>query len=103
MLGSNKAKFGKMMVSFQCKTQKMQKKWREKYPKRSIVIGVVALTIIAQIIRPPNAFAYLDPGTGSYIFQVLVATLIGGIFTLKIYWQKIKNFFISRFSKKQEK
>jgi hypothetical protein len=49
------------------------------------------------------AFAYLDPGTGSYIFQVLVATAIGGFFAIKMYWQKIKNFFSNHFNKKTEK
>jgi len=61
------------------------------------------LTIVVQIFFLQNAFAYLDPGTGSYIFQVLVATLIGGLFTLKIYWQKIKDFFSNRSSKKNRK
>jgi hypothetical protein len=50
-----------------------------------------------------NAFAYLDPGTGSYIFQVMVAVVIGGLYTIKMFWQKIKNFFSNLFSKKQEK
>jgi len=61
------------------------------------------LTIVVQIFFLQNAFAYLDPGTGSYIFQVLVAVFIGGLFTIKIYWQKIKDFVINRFSKKREK
>jgi hypothetical protein len=48
-----------------------------------------------------QAHAYLDPGTGSYIFQVLVATIIGALFTVKIFWQKIKNFFSNHLPKKQ--
>lgn len=40
----------------------------------------------------PN-FAYIDPGTGSLIIQVLVASLLGGLFTLKIYWKRVKAFF----------
>jgi len=40
-----------------------------------ILFSVVAL----QILFSQNAFAYLDPGTGSYIFQVLVATFIGTV------------------------
>jgi len=59
--------------------------------------------LAVQILLPPMAFAYLDPGTGSYIFQVLVAMFIGGIFTVKMYWQKIKNFVSRYFSKKQDK
>ena len=68
-----------------------------------IIPLIFTIAVIIQMFLPQTAFAYLDPGTGSYIFQVLVATLIGGLFTIKMYWQKIKDFFISRFSKKQEK
>lgn len=45
---------------------------------------------------PPPAYAYLDPGTGSYIFQVLVGALLGGAFVLKGYWSSIRNFFAER-------
>ena len=54
-----------------------------------------------QFTLSQNAFAYLDPGTGSYVFQVLVAAFIGGLFTIKIFWQKIKSFFSNLFSRKQ--
>jgi hypothetical protein len=37
--------------------------------------------------------AYLDPGTGSMVWQMMVAIIFGIAFTLKIYWIKIKNFF----------
>ncbi len=43
--------------------------------------------------------AYLDPGTGSYIVQLLLAGLMGGLFLVKVYWKKIKGFFASLFSK----
>jgi hypothetical protein len=59
------------------------------------------LIVALQVTLSQNAFAYLDPNTGSYIFQVLVATFIGGLFTIKMYWQKIKNFFSNLFSRKQ--
>jgi hypothetical protein len=61
------------------------------------------LIVALQLTLSQNAFAYLDPGTGSYIFQVLIATFIGGLFTIKMYWKKIKILFENIFSKKQEK
>jgi len=64
---------------------------------------LLILSIVVQLLLPQAAFAYLDPGTGSYIFQVLVAAVIGGLFTIKIYWRKIKNFFSNHFSSKQKK
>lgn len=43
--------------------------------------------------------AYLDPGTGSIIIQVLVAGLFGALFVIKLFWGKIKNLFKKLFSK----
>jgi hypothetical protein len=49
-----------------------------------------------------NAYAYLDPGTGSYIFQILIATLIGALFAVKMFWRQIVLFFKNLFLKKEE-
>lgn len=65
--------------------------------------SILFLIVTLQLTLSQNAFAYLDPGTGSYIFQVLVATIIGGLFTIKMHWQKIKNFFGNLISRKPEK
>lgn len=40
-----------------------------------------------------NAHAYIDPGTGSYILQLLAAALLGAMFTLRLYWARVKTFF----------
>jgi hypothetical protein len=42
--------------------------------------------------------AYLDPGTGSIIIQVVIAGLFGAIFVIKLSWIKIKNLFKKLFS-----
>ncbi|OGG13308.1 hypothetical protein A3D77_05535 [Candidatus Gottesmanbacteria bacterium RIFCSPHIGHO2_02_FULL_39_11] len=42
---------------------------------------------------PKHAHAYLDPGTGSYIFQIILAGLFGSIFFLKSGIKKIKGLF----------
>jgi hypothetical protein len=39
------------------------------------------------------AQAYVDPGTGSYVIQILIAALAGAAFAVKIYWRKIKQLF----------
>jgi len=41
-------------------------------------------------------FLYLDPGSGSMIFQALIGALVGVAITLKIYWEKIKFKLSSR-------
>jgi hypothetical protein len=37
---------------------------------------------------------YLDPGSGSFILQLLIASLVGGLLLVKIYFKKIKEFFL---------
>ena len=40
-----------------------------------------------------NAYAYLDPGTGSVVIQAIVGGVLGGLFVLKMYWHKFIGFF----------
>ena len=48
-----------------------------------------------------DAYAYLDPGTGSIIIQSLIGVFVGIAIAFKIYWFKIKEKF-SNLSKKNE-
>ena len=38
------------------------------------------------------AHAYLDPGSGSFLFQLIVGALLSGLFAIKIYFRKIKKY-----------
>ncbi|OFY66330.1 MAG: hypothetical protein A3H98_02840 [Bacteroidetes bacterium RIFCSPLOWO2_02_FULL_36_8] len=38
-------------------------------------------------------FCYLDPGSGSLIVQMIIASFLGGLYFLKVYWFKVKTFF----------
>ncbi|MBT3232561.1 MAG: hypothetical protein HN356_07075 [Calditrichaeota bacterium] len=60
------------------------------------MVALIALT------QTRDAFAYLDPGTGSYIFQLIIAGALGAMFTLKIFWAKIKVFFGDLFNRKDK-
>ena len=44
---------------------------------------------------------YIDPGSGSLLFQLLISGVVGLLAFFKIYWKKIKNFFVKE--KKDEK
>ena len=52
------------------------------------------------ILMTKNAFAYIDPGTGSYVIQIVLAVLFGFLFMLKTYWKMVKAFLRNIFSKK---
>ena len=38
-----------------------------------------------------SVHAYIDPGTGSYLLQIILAALFGLMFALKVFWTKIKD------------
>ena len=44
---------------------------------------------------------YLDPGVGSYIFQILIAGTVAGLFAVKLFWGQIKSFFKKLFGKEK--
>jgi len=36
------------------------------------------------------AHAYIDPGTGSYLIQIIAAAVLASIFVIKSFWKNIK-------------
>ncbi len=48
------------------------------------------------LIKTLNILAYIDPGSGSYLVQLLVAGVLGAGYALKLYWAKFKSFFTRR-------
>ena len=55
------------------------------------------------LILTHDAFAYIDPGTGSYFLQLLIAGLLGAFFAIKIFWKNIKASLSNLFSKGEKK
>ena len=51
------------------------------------------LAVLASLLLTREAHAYLDPGTGSYILQILLAGLLGALVMLRVYWGKIVGVF----------
>ena len=54
---------------------------------------------MAPHLRP---HAYLDPGSGSFLIQLLIAGLVGAGFLIKAYWKKIKGLFNRSATKNEE-
>lgn len=41
--------------------------------------------LLSRLLTP----AYIDPGTGSYMLQLLIGFAVGGLYLLKVYWRRI--------------
>ena len=59
------------------------------------LIVVATLSLVLQALAVGRAHAYLDPGSGSFIFQMVVAGLLSAGVALKLYWTKVKRLFSS--------
>jgi len=46
-------------------------------------------------------YGYIDPGTGSYFIQILIAGGLATAYTIKTYWRSISGFVKSRFYRKK--
>ena len=62
-------------------------------------LQIFILVIILIVAFYDFAYAYIDPSTGSYILQLVLAGLLGALFTLKIFWKKIKLTIVQLFSR----
>lgn len=58
---------------------------------RRVSLGV--LTLYLCLFAAPPGFAYMDPGSGSYLFQLLIAFFLGAGLAMKAFWGRIKAFF----------
>lgn len=64
----------------------------------SVLHSFIASELLGPSLRP---HAYLDPGSGSLLIQLLLAALLAVPFLIKAYWKKMKAF-LTRSPKKTE-
>ena len=64
------------------------------------ILTYLIYNIIAIFLIVTNAYAYLDPGTGSFILQAIIGFLAAISAGFLYYWAKVKNFFIKLLKKK---
>lgn len=59
-----------------------------------------ALILTGSILPPLKGIsAYLDPGSGSLILQVILAAILGGLLLLKSSWAKVKDGVLKLFNR----
>lgn len=69
---------------------------------RKNILEIILGVLVISFVFPPYTYAYLDPGTGSYIIQLLVAGLLGAAFVFKTQWNHIVQFFKGLFGKESD-
>jgi len=70
------------------------KKWSKEFA------WVFLLLAVCVFIFPADVQAlYIDPGTGSIVLQVLLGAVVGGVVALKLYWARVRAWFVRLFSR----
>lgn len=63
---------------------------------RGNILWAVVVFVHVSLVAAPAAQAYIDPGTGSYIFQLVVGLLLGLTLTVKMFWRRITGLIFGR-------
>lgn len=64
--------------------------------RRARYLYVTALAAGFLLALAAPAHAYIDPGTGSYVFQIVIAAAVGAAFSIKLFWRRITGFFTGK-------
>ena len=64
--------------------------------RSSRIFTVAFLCFAFLFLFLPSANAYLDPGTGSFLFQALVGAILAAGLATKLFWRKIVAFVTRR-------
>ena len=65
-----------------------------RFVSRSAWVAFLTVCLSLMVISP--AAAYLDPGSGSLIFQVVVGAAMAVSLGVKVFWRRITTFFSRR-------
>ena len=57
------------------------------------IIRIAAVAAVAAFLTPVAALAYIDPGTGSYVIQLVIAAFVGVVFSVRVFWKRIARLF----------
>ncbi len=54
------------------------------------------LVVVFLFLVPQPVHAYIDPGTGSYLFQFVIAGVLGGTYFMRSYIVQIKDKLLKK-------
>ena len=59
--------------------------------RKTLFIVLLGALIIGPLALP--AQAYVDPGTGSFIFQAVIGAALAASVAIKVFWKRIADLF----------
>ena len=62
--------------------------------RKKKILKIVLYLIVFFIFPIKNGFAYLDPGTGNILLQILAAVAASAAIFFGLIWNKIKLFYL---------
>lgn len=57
------------------------------------IAKLAIVLVLVFILFPIPVYAYLDPGSGSYLIQIIIASVAGAGIIVKTQWENIKTIF----------
>lgn len=57
------------------------------------ILNTVLFSLLLLTVTSGQAYAYLDPGTGHMMLQIIIGAVAGGLMTMKLYWARLRSFF----------
>ena len=58
-------------------------------PLRFKKLRLFAIALLLLLFMPRPAYAYIDPSVGGYVFQILAATLVFILMSLRLFWTRL--------------
>lgn len=69
---------------------------------RSRLAWTLWLTLCLSLVVVSPAAAYLDPGTGSVIFQAVIAGAMAASVGIKVFWSRIRRLFVRNEARQED-
>lgn len=71
--------------------------------QKKLYFSIFYLSIAFNFLSFSKANAYIDPGTGGMILQIIIGGIAAVFVTIKLYWFKLKNFLSKFKNRKKDK
>jgi hypothetical protein len=60
------------------------------------ICATLGLSVCTVAIWYQDGHAYVDPSTGSYMFQLVIGSVFGGILAVRVCWKNVRSFLTMR-------